>query len=39
MFLFFLSENKEKEMSEEAQDEKLANWLWLVSSKWTRLDQ
>ncbi|KAJ8962518.1 hypothetical protein NQ318_000909 [Aromia moschata] len=33
----YFSNYKEDEVSEEAKDEGLAKWLWVVSEKWTRL--
>ncbi|XP_076749539.1 retinol dehydrogenase 13 [Xylocopa sonorina] len=34
----YLVNNKIREVSGEAQDDKLAKWLWAVSEKWTKLN-
>ncbi|KAK2586743.1 hypothetical protein KPH14_011775 [Odynerus spinipes] len=34
----YFSNNQLAEISDEAKDDKLARWLWLVSEKWTKLN-
>lgn len=35
----YFSDCAEKQIAPQAEDEKTAEWLWLVSQKWTRLDK
>lgn len=37
VYLCIFSDCKEKEVSEEANDEKIAKRLWLISEKWTKI--
>lgn len=34
----YFSNNEVANISDEAKDDKLAKWLWLVSEKWTKLN-